>query len=152
MKITALLFALLCSGCAQHIDRVQSSWYIIETEEAKPPKTYLVLLNRGNTMLKVEKVIINPVRDQFSWFEDPFHGGWEQDVDQLLEPGQVLVTEASKLTRTKNDGITEAWIGCRMPVEVNLKIEFHKRVLTTEHQPALPNSLPFGWETACLLK
>lgn len=147
MKTLALLFALLCSGCANHIVRVQSSWYIIETEEGKPPATYLTLLNRGNTTIHIKSIIINPIRDEIFLFKDVYHDGWERAVDKTLEPGQVLVTLASEFSR-KN----EQWTSCRMPVEVNVEIASRDRVLVTEHQPALPNTLPWAWESICLLK
>jgi hypothetical protein len=149
MRTIALLLCLLCTGCTHHILRVQSSWYIIGAEEARQPVTYLVLLNRGNTPLKIDQIILNPIRDEVSLYKDPYHDGWGLTLDRKLAPGEMLVTEASQFFKTEKDGSKLPWPRCRMPVEVNVKIVEPDRVLISEHQPALPNSLPWAWEKGC---
>jgi hypothetical protein len=149
MKAGALaaLAALLCGGCGYQTIRLQSSWYILE-EDGKKSATYVSVLNAGNTAVKVETLIINPLRNRVAWFDDPHQDGWMLAIDERLEPGQLLIKPAGKFSRIKQD-VKEHWHGCRVPIEIDAKLSGRPALVVTEMKTAMPDSLPAMWDTGC---
>ena len=140
------LAALLC-GCSYQTIRLQSSWYILEEDERKSA-TYVSVLNTGNTAVQVEALVINPLRNRVALFDDPHRDGWILDVDERLEPGQLLIKPAGKFSRVNND-VKEGWHGCRVPIEIDAKLSGRPALVVTEMKPAMPDSLPAMWDTGC---
>lgn len=142
------LAALLCGGCSYQTVRLQSSWYILE-EDQKKSATYVSVLNKGNTAVKVETLIINPLRTRVAWFDDPHEDGWILDVNESLEPGQLLIKPAADFSRFKKGGAKENWHGCRVPIEIDARLKERRSLVVTEMRPAMPDSLPAMWDTGC---
>jgi hypothetical protein len=140
-KISCILLLLVSLGGCSHRSAFQSSWYFVDEEKA-PRETYVAILNQGRDILRVKRVILNPIGDEVQ-------DGWVRDINEDLEPGQVLLRKASGFTRKRQRQDPETWNGCRIPVGVVVIVGPDNRAIRAESTGVMPSSIPISWDAAC---
>lgn len=141
MKIgIVFLVCSLVAGCTHQITRVRSSWYMLGDRTSHA--MYISLLNQGNGPIIASEIILNPIRDRV--FSDDYHSEWLLKLTPpvVLAPGAIMYARADEFVLRGQKGFGP----CLVPIEINLQLDGPRRLVVTELEVAMPNSIPEPWE------